>query len=68
MEDFLESIVLFSGQNKSTNIRRFLTILRQKTRVFSLQKKYSFEYTVYNIYTTEAKSRTLSLFTKNTKV
>ena len=31
-------------------------------------KKYSFEYNVYNIHITEAKSRTLSLFTKNTKV
>ena len=35
---FLELIVLLFGQIKCTNIRRFLTIFRHKTRVFSLQR------------------------------
>ena len=50
---FLESIVVFFGQNKYTNIRRFWTIFRHKTRVFSpkkVQKKYSFQYNDYTIY------------------
>ena len=37
-EFFLESIVLFFGQNKYTNIRRFLTIFHHKTRFFNIQK------------------------------
>ena len=35
---FLESIMLFFRQNNYTNIRRFWTIFRHTTRVFSLQK------------------------------
>ena len=53
MEVFLESIVLFFGQNKYTNTRRFWTIFRHKTRFSSLQKlqkKYSFQYNGYTTY------------------
>ena len=42
----------------------------KKTRVFSLQKVQKIQFTVqrlYNIYLTKAKSRTLSLFIKNTQ-
>ena len=34
----LEPVLLFSGQNKYTNIRRFWKMFRHKTRVSSLQK------------------------------
>ena len=34
----MKLIAPFFGQNKYTNIRRFPTIFRHKTRIFSLQK------------------------------
>ena len=71
MDVLLESTVFLFGQSKYPNIRWFWTIFCHKTRVFSLQKvqkKNSFEYNGYNIYLTKAKSRTLSLFIKNTQV
>ena len=59
-EVVLKSIVLFFGQNKYTNIRRFWTIFHRKTRVFSLQKvpkkiRFSVQW-LYNIYLTKVKS------------
>ena len=68
MEDFLESIVLIFGQDKYINIKRFWTMFRHKTRVFSLQKMLFSIQWLYNIYLTKAKNRTLSLFTKITPV
>ena len=38
MKVFVKSVVPFFGQNKYTNIRRFSTIFRHKTKIFSLQK------------------------------
>ena len=38
MKVFVKSVVLFFGQNKYTNIRRFSTIFRHKIRIFCLQK------------------------------
>ena len=50
MKVFVKSVVPFFGQNKYTNIRRFSTIFRHKTRIFSLQKVTS------NIYILHASS------------
>ena len=71
MKVFVKSVVLFFGQNKYTNIRRFSTIFRHKTRIFSLQKVQKIQFWVkwlHNIYLTKAKSRTLSLFIENTQI
>ena len=51
MEVFLEPALLFSGQNKYTNIRRCWTIFYHKTGVSSLLKvpnNCSFEYKNYS--------------------
>ena len=61
----------FFGQNKYTNIRRFSTIFRPKTRIFSLQKVQKIQFLVtwiHNIYLTKAKSRTLSLFIEHSNI
>ena len=68
---FVKSIAPFFGKNKYTNIRRFSTIFRYKTRIFSLQKVQKIQFWVkwlHNIYLTKAKSRTLSLFIENTQI
>ena len=71
MEVFLESVVLVSIQNEYTNIRRFWTIFCQKTRVLATQKYTKTPFSIqwlYNTYLKKAKSRTLSLFTKNSQI
>ena len=63
---FLESNVLFFGQNKYTNTRRFWTIFCHKgLSAFKKYKKYSLEYNNYKVYLTKAKINTLSIFTEN---
>ena len=68
---FVKSIVLFFGQNKYINIRRFSTMFRHKTRIFNLQKVQKIQFWVkwlHNIYLAKAKSRTLSLFIENAQI
>ena len=70
-EGFVKSVESFFGQNKYTNIRRVSTLFCHKTRIFSVQKVQKIQFRVkwlHSIYLTKAKSRTLSLFTQNTKI
>ena len=71
MKGFVKSTAPFFGQNKYTIIRRFSKKFYHKTRIFSLQKVQKIQFWVkwlHNIYLTKAKSRTLSMFTKNTQI
>ena len=69
-EGFCEINCAVFGQNKYTNIRRFSTIFRHKTRIFSLQK--STKNTVLSNmdtqHKTKAKNRTFSLLIENTQI
>ena len=71
MKVFVKSIAPFFGQNKYTNIRRFSTIFRHKTRIFSLQKVQKIQFWVkwlHNIYLTKAENRTPLLFIGNAQI
>ena len=67
---FLQSVLLFSGQNKYSNLGRFWKsfVTIQESLASKKYKKYSFEYNSYNLYLTRAKSRTLSMFTRNIQI
>ena len=69
MKVFVKSVVLFFGKNEYTNIRR--TVFRHKTRIFSLKKVQKntvlSKMSIKHVFK-KAKSRKLSLFTKNTQL
>ena len=73
MEVFLESFVVFFGQNNTQIQEDFeqFFVTKQGFLASKNYKKKNILFSVqwlYNTYLTKAKSRTLSLFTKNTQI
>ena len=71
MKVFIKSVVMFFGQNKYTNIRRFWTIFCHKTRILASKNHKKIQFWVkwlHNIYLAKASGKTLSLFTKNNRI
>ena len=59
---FIKSVVLFFGQDKYTNIRRFWTIFCHKTRILASKNHKKIQFWVkwlHNIYLAKASGKTL---------